>query len=134
MASTTEKQPLLANYQSTTAESDDEPTLAQLRENAAKAQRDYMRAWSRSTNARLPRLLMLFIALFLTIIFSGSIALLGWDAIMDDEDTYTSSKVPLEAHIMSKCPDARDCLKDMILPAMISVSEKVDFKLSYIGK
>lgn len=42
--------------------------------------------------------------------------------------------VPLEAHIMSKCPDAKDCLKEMILPAMMRVYEKVNFTLSYIGK
>lgn len=51
----------------------------------------------------------------------------------DDDDWYYSGTVPLEAHIMSKCPDARDCLHDMILPAMQNVSDKVDFKLSYIG-
>lgn len=42
-------------------------------------------------------------------------------------------KVPLEAHIMSKCPDAKDCLKDLVVPAMEKVYDKVDFKLSYIG-
>ncbi|OAR02726.1 hypothetical protein LLEC1_07479, partial [Akanthomyces lecanii] len=42
-------------------------------------------------------------------------------------------KVPLEAHIMSKCPDARDALRQLILPAMQQVYDKVDFKLSYIG-
>lgn len=50
--------------------------------------------------------------------------------------THSSSnntKVPLEAHIMSKCPDARDCLRDLVVPAMERVVEKVDFKLSYIG-
>ena len=41
--------------------------------------------------------------------------------------------VPLEAHIMSKCPDARDCLRDLIVPAMEKISEKVDFRLSFIG-
>lgn len=41
--------------------------------------------------------------------------------------------VPLEAHIMSKCPDARDCLRDLIVPAMERVNDKVDFRLSYIG-
>lgn len=43
-------------------------------------------------------------------------------------------KVELEAHIMSKCPDARDCLQQLVVPAMVQISEKVDFKLSYIGK
>ena len=42
-------------------------------------------------------------------------------------------RVPLEAHIMSKCPDAKDCLKDLVVPAMEKVYDKVDFKLSYIG-
>ncbi len=41
--------------------------------------------------------------------------------------------VPLEAHIMSKCPDARDCLRDLVVPAMEKVVDKVNFTLSYIG-
>lgn len=41
--------------------------------------------------------------------------------------------VPLEAHIMSKCPDARDCLRDMILPTMQRVHDKVNFTLSFLG-
>jgi len=41
--------------------------------------------------------------------------------------------VPLEAHIMSKCPDARDCLQKLVLPTMQRVSEKVNFTLSFIG-
>jgi len=41
--------------------------------------------------------------------------------------------VPLEAHIMSKCPDAKDCLKELVLPAMMRVYDKVNFTLSYIG-
>ena len=44
-----------------------------------------------------------------------------------------SALVPLEAHIMSKCPDARDCLSDLIVPAMEKISDKVDFSLSFIG-
>jgi len=44
------------------------------------------------------------------------------------------TKVPLEAHIMSKCPDARDCLRDFVVPAMESVVDKVDFRLSFIGE
>lgn len=45
-----------------------------------------------------------------------------------------TTKVALEAHIMSKCPDARDCLRDLILPAMEQINDKVDFQLSYIGR
>ncbi|PBP23568.1 gamma interferon inducible lysosomal thiol reductase [Diplocarpon rosae] len=41
--------------------------------------------------------------------------------------------VPLEAHIMSKCPDATDCLRDLVLPTMQRVTDKVNFTLSYIG-
>ena len=41
--------------------------------------------------------------------------------------------VPLEAHIMSKCLDARDCLQDLVVPAMEQVVNKVDFTLSFIG-
>lgn len=44
------------------------------------------------------------------------------------------TKIPLEAHIMSKCPDAQDCLHDLILPAMEQISGKVDFKLSFIAR
>ncbi|KAF2971248.1 hypothetical protein GQX73_g2392 [Xylaria multiplex] len=41
--------------------------------------------------------------------------------------------IPLEAHIISKCPDTRDCLRELLLPAMIRVHEKVNFTLTYIG-
>ncbi|ORX96902.1 hypothetical protein BCR34DRAFT_175153 [Clohesyomyces aquaticus] len=46
----------------------------------------------------------------------------------------TADKVPLEVHIMSKCPDARDCLQKFVLPAMQNVSDKVVFRLSFIGQ
>jgi hypothetical protein len=49
------------------------------------------------------------------------------------EPATTKSLVPFEAHIMSKCPDARDCLQMLVLPAMIRIYEKVNFTLSYIG-
>lgn len=44
------------------------------------------------------------------------------------------NKVPLEAHIMSKCPDARDCLQKLVVPAMEQISDKVDFELSFIAR
>ncbi|KAL8671729.1 MAG: hypothetical protein Q9168_003774 [Polycauliona sp. 1 TL-2023] len=34
---------------------------------------------------------------------------------------------------MSKCPDARDCLRDLVVPAMEQVVDKVNFTLSFIG-
>lgn len=43
-------------------------------------------------------------------------------------------KIPLEAHIMSKCPDAQECLQDLVLPAMEQISDKVDFRLSFIAE
>ncbi|KAL5086060.1 hypothetical protein Trisim1_009687 [Trichoderma cf. simile WF8] len=42
--------------------------------------------------------------------------------------------VPFEAHIISKCPDTRHALRNLILPVMQKIHDKVDFKLSYIGK
>ena len=42
--------------------------------------------------------------------------------------------VPFEAHIMSKCPDAKDCLEKLVVPTMVEVSDKVNFTLSYIGR
>ena len=42
--------------------------------------------------------------------------------------------VPLEAHIMSKCPDAKVCLRDLVVPVMEKVANMVDFNLSFIGQ
>lgn len=53
---------------------------------------------------------------------------------LSSSTTANGTKVALEAHIMSKCPDARDCLRDLVVPAMERVVDKVDFNLSYIGK
>lgn len=41
--------------------------------------------------------------------------------------------VPLEAHVISKCPDTRDCLRELLLPTMIRAYDKVNFTLTYIG-
>jgi len=43
-------------------------------------------------------------------------------------------KVELEAHGMSRCPDFRDCLRELILPTMERVSDRVNFTLSFIGQ
>ena len=64
---------------------------------------------------------------------------IGTEPVTQAGNTGTSStngtliKVPLEAHIMSRCPDARDCLQDLIVPAMENISDKVLFNLSFIG-
>ena len=47
--------------------------------------------------------------------------------------TGAKTPVPLEAHIMSKCPDAQECLRMLVLPTMVRVYEKVNFTLSFIG-
>lgn len=52
----------------------------------------------------------------------------------DHEHLETDTKVPVDVHIMSKCPDARDCMKKLVLPTMANVSDKVDFRLSFIGR
>lgn len=44
------------------------------------------------------------------------------------------TNIPLEVHIMSKCPDAQECLQNLILPAMEKISDKVDFRLSFIAE
>lgn len=46
----------------------------------------------------------------------------------------TKALVPLEAHIMSKCPDAKDCMRQLVLPTMQRVVDKVNFTLSFIGQ
>lgn len=77
---------------------------------------------------------MITVTALLAFFFILCTAVIVDDTINDDgDDWYYSGKVPLEAHIMSKCPDAKDCLHDMILPAMQNISDKVDFTLSYIG-
>lgn len=52
----------------------------------------------------------------------------------DAHQTLEQTKIPLEAHIMSKCPDAQACLQKLVLPAMEKISDKVDFKLSFIAR
>jgi hypothetical protein len=53
--------------------------------------------------------------------------------IPDAQSTPAQTKIPLEAHIMSKCPDAQACLQKLILPAMEKIYDKVDFRLSFIA-
>ena len=125
-----EKQPLLEAQR----EPEREPTLSELQQDVRKAQRAYMRAWSRSTSGKLHRWIMISVTLILTMFVILCMVLMVEDTLDDeDEGRYFDGRVPLEAHIMSKCPDAKDCLHDMILPAMQNISHKVDFKLSYIG-
>ena len=126
----TEKQPLLEEQR----EPEREPSLSELQQNVRTAQRAYMRAWSRSTSGKWHKRIMISVTLLLALFVIFCMFVIAEDSLADDDEGwYYFDRVPLEAHIMSKCPDAKDCLHDMILPAMINISEKVDFKLSYIG-
>ncbi|KAK5134068.1 hypothetical protein LTR08_006958 [Meristemomyces frigidus] len=131
-----EKQPLLEQPQ-TVSVSDTEaqqPSLAELQQNVFQAQREYMKAWSRTTSGKLHKRIMYTVTAIILLFLGSCIAVIALDGLSDDYPPTFTGRVPLEAHIMSKCPDARDCLHDMILPAMQNISHKVDFKLSYIGK
>lgn len=57
-----------------------------------------------------------------------------YDATADAAISSQTTRIPLEAHIMSKCPDAQDCLQKLVVPAMEQISDKVDFELSFIGR
>ena len=135
-----EKQPLLdpetqQQQLSSTGEPESELSLSELQQNVFKAQRAYMRAWSRTTSGKLHKRIMYSVTALVTLFMIFGMLAIGYGFITeDDDDIWTKpSRIPLEAHIMSKCPDARDCLHDLILPAMQLVSHRVDFKLSYIG-
>jgi hypothetical protein len=41
--------------------------------------------------------------------------------------------VPLEIHIMSQCPDAADCVSQLISPALPEIANITAFTLSFIG-
>lgn len=128
-----EKQPLFQLESPHPSVNAPEPSLAALREDVLIAQHRYMLAWHRSSLGRWhKRIMMVFTAFLLFVTFVIVQAALADDAGID-YGYGGNGKVPLEAHIMSKCPDARDCLHDLILPAMQQVSDKVDFQLSYIG-
>lgn len=96
------------------------------------AQREYRKAWGKTRRGRIS---MIVFFSFLFAITALPMLGLGYLIYTDDEvmEEYLPRRIPLEAHIMSKCPDARDCLHDLVLPAMVNVSNYVDFKLSYIG-
>ena len=126
-----EKQPLLEEQR----DPEPEPTLSELQNNIRTAQRAYWRAWSRTTSGRWHRSIMISVSVLLTLFVLFCMGVIVEDTFSDDDEIWHSPvKVPLEAHIMSKCPDAKDCLHDMILPAMQNVSDKVDFTLSFIGR
>ncbi len=98
-------------------------------------------------NPRVPhprRLFVLIISLLIpTYLFFHFLGFPNWAIFTTDSplsndrslisQNNASALVPLEAHVMSKCPDARDCLRDLVVPAMEKIADKVDFRLSFIG-
>lgn len=59
------------------------------------------------------------------------------DGTLGEQESLLGSepkRIPLEAHIMSKCPDARACMQQLLVPSMEQIHEKADFRLSFIGK
>lgn len=133
--STMEKQPLLPETPNATHTNGEAQELHALRTQLHSAQRAYIRAWSRSTSGKWHRRIMAGVTAFLCVFMVFCLAVIANDWVNDDGDDWVvGKKVPLEAHIMSKCPDARDCLRDLILPTMQKVEGKVDFKLSFIGR
>lgn len=125
-----EKQPLLESQRPDVDQP--EPTLSELQQNVFQAQRAYMRAWSRTTSGKWHKRFIFGVTALLLFFMIICVSIIAEDALTEDDGWQLVSKVALEAHIMSKCPDARDCLHDMILPAMQNISHKVDFRLSYI--
>ncbi|KAI9827230.1 MAG: hypothetical protein M1832_005368 [Thelocarpon impressellum] len=78
-------------------------------------------------------LAMLLVCSYLLVWQGQQSSLSGLDTGSQTQTPSVSRRVPLEAHIMSKCPDAKDCLHDLLLPAMQRIEDKVAFTLSYIG-
>jgi hypothetical protein len=63
----------------------------------------------------------------------------GSQRTTEDEASQTSnenntSHVVLEAFIMSKCPDARACIQELVVPAMEKLSDKIEFEMDFIGR
>ena len=47
---------------------------------------------------------------------------------------YEPRKVDFDVHLMSMCPDARDCMELLVSPAMQQVASKVKFRIDFIGR
>ena len=130
-----EKQPLLRSRPI----NEPERSLQELERDVQRAQRAYFRAWTRTTSGRWHKWIMIVVTSLLSLFMLFSLSVIIQDRLDPDFrhgnlPSTGSNKVALEAHIMSKCPDAKDCLHDLILPAMQLVSDQVDFRLSYIGR
>ncbi|KAF4551523.1 Hypothetical protein D9617_13g100240 [Elsinoe fawcettii] len=140
-----EKAPLLPS--SSPVEHTEDSALSHLREEVSRtrlahieANKQYAAAWRHTRSGRtitiVHNIILTIVGMISVAVISAMLFALGYAIIYGDDDpTYRPlRRVPLEAHIMSKCPDARDCLRDLVLPSMQQVNRQVDFKLSYIGR
>ena len=126
-----------------TPKSDEKLPLVELHESeASPSQRSQTTRRQHPLQRRLPGLILVLVlfALFRAAFVVGHHYCpgkhIGPNHTYDDSPSVAGEGklVNLEAHIMSKCPDAKDCLQMLVLPAMSRVSDKVNFTLSYIGK
>ncbi|KAI9730337.1 MAG: hypothetical protein M1834_005847 [Cirrosporium novae-zelandiae] len=92
------------------------------------------------TNTRLRRFVISALFTFGLLTLLGRFSTVFQSALWSHNDAPTAPPateseylVPLEAHIMSKCPDAKDCMRDLLVPTMQQVSDKTQFTLSFIG-
>ncbi len=97
--------------------------------------RDHYRQRSHNRMILLFAVLITALHLFVYLLFTQILDLgpLQVQDVVQTSTAHSPVRVPLEAHIMSKCPDSKDCLEYLVVPAMEKVYDKVDFKLSYIG-
>ena len=103
-----EKQPLLDEPEQA---AEPELSLSELQQNVRKAQQAYWKAWSKTTSGTWHKRIMLIVSTIVTAFFLLCLLAIIDDAWNDDYDYDDGwryrGKVPLEIHIMSKCPDAR---------------------------
>ncbi|PSK46285.1 hypothetical protein B9Z65_5253 [Elsinoe australis] len=139
-----EKAPLLPT---STTDHTEESALTHLRTEVDRtrdahieAHKQYNAAWRHTKQGRtmtlVHNIILSIVGGISTLLIGTMLFALGYAIIYGDDDPAFRPKrhIPLEAHIMSKCPDARDCLRDLVLPSMQTVGREVDFTLSYIGK
>ena len=50
------------------------------------------------------------------------------------ERNFAHRRVPLDIYIESMCPDARDCLQKLVVPAYWQVMDKVNLGINYVGE
>lgn len=96
-----EKQPLLET-QEDVEDREPKPSLAELQNNIREAQRAYWRAWSKSTNGRWHKRIMIAVTVMLVTFAAFCVTVIIQDSFDDSYPDYYSRRVPLEAHIMSK--------------------------------